>query len=91
MSYRFKYIYKDGTSEISGAKSGKPEGLFFDFDGLMNWDEYYELYDKNLTTKEVLKLALKYYEDYFKKDFKRIEIINDETNKVIDYIEKNDE
>lgn len=57
----------------------------------MDWDEYYELYDKNLTTKEVLKLALKYYEDYFKKDFKRIEIINDETNKVIDYIEKSEE
>ena len=57
----------------------------------MDWDEYYELYDKNLTTKDVLKLALKCYKDSFKKDFKRIEIINDETNEIIDYIEESEE
>ena len=88
MNYRFKIYFKDGTSKIGGAKSDTAEGLYFDFDGLMDWDEYYKLYDLNLNTKEVLKLAFKVYKNLYKKEYYRIEIINDKTNEIIDYIEE---
>jgi hypothetical protein len=54
----------------------------------MDWDEYYKLYDLNLNTKEVLKLAFKVYKNLYKKEYYRIEIINDKTNEIIDYIEE---
>jgi len=84
--YRYKFYYKDGTSELSDARSASPNHLWFDFDGLMDWDEYDKLSEKKLTTKEILEMAMKVYKGFLK-DFYRIEIINDETNEVIDYIE----
>ena len=88
MHYRFKVYFKDGTVKISGAKSKTAEGLYFDFDGLMDWDEFYKLSDTNLCTKDILKLAFEVYKKLYKKEYYRIEIINDETNEVIDYIEE---
>jgi len=85
--YRFKYYYNDGTSELSGGRAANPNNLWFDFDGLMDWDEYEELCNKNLTTKEILEMAFEVYSGFLK-DFYRIEIVNDETNEVIDFIEK---
>lgn len=84
--YRFKYYYKDGTNELSGVWSKTPEGLFNDFDGLMDWDEFNSLYEKDITTHKVLELAMKVYKGFLK-DFYRIEIVNDETNEVVDYID----
>ena len=88
MHYRFKIYFKDGTVKISGAKSKTAEGLYFDFDGLMDWDEFYKLDEKNMTTKKELELAFEVYKNLYKKEYYRIEIINDETNEIIDYIEK---
>ena len=85
--YRYKFYYKDGTSNLSGARSTSPNNLWFDFDGLMDWDEYDKLSEKTLTTKEILEIAMKVYKGFLK-DFYRIEIINDETNEVIDYIDE---
>ena len=90
MHYRFKIYFKDGTSKIGGAKSNTAEGLYFDFDGLMNWDDYYKLDDMNLSTGEVLKLAFEVYKNLYKKEYYRIEIINDVTNEIIDYIEESE-
>ena len=84
--YRFKYYYKDGTTEISGCYGTKPELMYNDFDGLLDWDEFDSLSEKNMTTKKVLELAVKAYKGFLP-DFYRIEIINDKTNKVIDYID----
>ncbi len=85
--YRFKYYYKDGTSELSGVCSKTPEGLFNDFDGLMDWDEFDSLNENNMTTHKVLELAMEVYKGFLK-DFYRIEIVNDETNEVVDYIDE---
>ena len=85
-NYRFKYYYNDGTSEISGCYGKKPELMYNDFDGLMDWDEYYALADKNLSTHEILGLAMKVYKGFLP-DFYRIEIINDKTNEIVDYID----
>lgn len=84
--YRFKYYYKDGTSELSGAGGQRPEMMFYDFDGLMDLDEYESLSEKNLSTHEILELAMEVYKGFLK-DFYRIEIVNDETNEVVDYID----
>ena len=84
--YRFKYYYKDGTSELSGVWSKTPERLFNDFDGLMDWEEFNNLYEKDMTARKVLELAMQVYKGSLK-DFYRIEIFNDETNEVVDYIE----
>ena len=65
-----------------------PNKLYFDFDGSMDWDEYYSLYDREVSTKEILELAFKIFKGTLKKEYHRIEIINDETKKVVDYIEK---
>lgn len=88
--YRFKYYYKDGTSELSGVWSKTPEGLFNDFDGVMDWDEFDNLTEKDMTTLKVLELAMQAYKGFLK-DFYRIEIVNDETNEIVDYIDEREE
>lgn len=55
----------------------------------MDWDEYYDLGKKNLSTHDVLKLASEVYKGFIPK-FYKIEIINDITKEVIDYIEINE-
>lgn len=87
--YRFKYYYKDGTSELSGGRGNTPESMYNDFDGLMDWDEFDSLCEEKLTTHEVLEMAMEVYKGFLK-DFYRIEIVNDETNEVVDYIDANE-
>lgn len=87
--YRFKYYFYDGKTKTSSIATSKPEELYNDFDGLMDWDEYYDLGKKNLSTHDVLKLATKVYKEFIPK-FYKIEIINDKTKEVIDYIEINE-
>lgn len=84
--YRFKYYFCDGKIKTSSIATSKPEELYNDFDCLMEWDEYYDLGKKNLSTHDVLKLASEVYKGFIPK-FYKIEIINDKTKKVIDYIE----
>ena len=52
----------------------------------MDWDEYYALDEKDLSTHEVLELASKIYKGFLP-NFHRIEIINYKTNEIIDYID----
>ncbi len=85
--YRFKYYYKDGTTEISSLNMDAPEELYEDFDGLIEWEELYSFDLNKPTVHEVLEVAMRAYKDLLK-DFYRIEIINDETNEVVDYIDE---
>ena len=85
-TYRFKFYYNDGTSGLSGGYATRPTALYFDFDGLLDWDEFDSLSEKNMTTKKLLKLAVRAYKG-FEPDFHRIEIINDKTNEIVDYID----
>ena len=87
--YRFKYYFCDGKTKTSSIATSKLEELYNDFDGLMDWDEYYDLGKKNLSTHDVLKLASEVYKGFIPK-FYKIEIINDKTKEVIDYIEINE-
>ena len=87
MAYRFKYYYKDGTIEKSNCHGNTPESLYNDFDGLMDWDEFNQLSEQDMTTKRVLEMAMKVYKGFLK-DFYKIEIINDETEEVLDSMEE---
>lgn len=88
MHYRFKIYFNDGTVDLSGGKGKTPTCLYNDFDGLMCWDELANLSEKDMTTKKELELAFKVYKNLYKKEYYRIEIIDDETSEVVDYIEK---
>ena len=88
MHYRFKIYFKDGTVKLNAGKGTRPTCLYNDFDGLMEWEEFDNLSEKSMTTKKELELAFEVYKKLYKKEYYRIEIINDETNEVIDYIEK---
>ena len=81
MAYRYRYFYKDGTDEISECCGKRPTLMYNDFDGLMDWDEFNNLSEKNMTTKEILEMAFKVYKGFLK-DYYRIEIINDERLKI---------
>ena len=87
--YSFKYYYNDGTSEVSDVKATRPEELYNDFDGLIDWDELYSFDDRTVTTKEVLQTAVRAYKGFLP-DFYRIEIINSKKNEVVDYIDLNE-
>ncbi|HPE15080.1 MAG TPA: hypothetical protein PLT65_04525 [Bacilli bacterium] len=87
--YRFKYYYKDGTTKVSDCKGDTPESMYNDFDGLMDWDKFENLSSQKLTTSDILKLAMSLYRGFID-DYYRIEIIDDETNKIIDYIEESE-
>lgn len=84
--YRFKYYFCDGKTKTSSIATNKPEELYNDFDDLMDWDEYDNLGKINLSTQDILKLAAEVYKGVIPK-FSKIEIINDKTKEVIDYIE----
>ena len=85
-TYRFKFYYNDGTNGLSGGYAIRPTALYNDFDGLLDWDEFDNLSEEDMTTKKLLKLAVRVYKG-FEPDFHRIEIINDKTNEVVDYID----
>ena len=87
--YKFKKYYKDGTIELNGGRASKPEYLYGEFDGMVTWEEYDNIAKSNLTTKELLKIALKVF-NKTSKIIKRIEIVNIETNEIIEYIENNE-
>lgn len=87
MYYRFKIYFKDGTTDLPSGKGKRPTILYNDFDGLMDWDEFENLNENNITTQQELELAFKLYKKLYKKEYYRIEIINDETNEVIDFID----
>lgn len=88
--YAFKFYFEDDTTLIGSARFEKPEQLYDDFDGLLDWDEYESLSEKNLTTHEILEMAMNLY-DYLEKPYYRIEIINTDTNEIVDYIDKNNQ
>lgn len=87
MFYSFKFYYSNGTTRKSAGKATKPEALYNDFDGLMDWDEFDKLNDKTMdSTEKVLMIA----KDIFKKlekNLTRIEIVEVETEKIVDFIE----
>lgn len=51
-TYRFKFYYNDGTSSLSSGYATRPTILYNDFDGLLDWDEFDNLSEKNITTKK---------------------------------------
>lgn len=85
--YAFKFYFDDGTTLIGSAKFERPEQLYDDFDGLMSWDEFDTLSEKNLSTHEILVMAMDLYK-YLEKTYHRIAIINTDTEEIVDYIEK---
>ncbi len=85
LKYTFKYIYKNGQSKVSRAKASTPENLRYDFDEQLDWNEYDKFVDSFRTTKEILDIAKKVNKN--KEQLCRIEIINIDTNEVIDFIE----
>ena len=50
--YRFKIYYQDGNKEISGGCAIRPTALYNDFDGLLEWNEFENLREKDMTTKK---------------------------------------
>lgn len=89
LPYCFKFYYTDGTSEYVGGKGKSPTTLYNDFDGLMEWTEFYKLQEKDMTTTKILEMAMELYKDYLKKEYYRIDIVNHETEEIIDSLEKN--
>lgn len=88
MHYRFKIYFTDGTIELTGGRGKTPTSLYNDFDGLMDWDEFDSLEEKDMTTQRVLDMAFELYKRLYNKEYYRIEIINDKTEEVIDFIDK---
>lgn len=84
--YRFKFYYNDGTNRLSDGHAVRPTALYNDFDGLLDWETFESLHEKNMTTTKILELAVRAYKEILPK-FYRIEIIDDRTNEVIDYID----
>ena len=85
-TYRFKFYYNDGTNGLSGGYATRPTALYNDFDGLLDWDEFDSFDERKVTTKEILETAVRAYKGFLP-DFYKIEIINDKTDEIIDYID----
>ena len=86
LEYTFKFYYKDKTERVVSARARSPEDLYNDFDGLLDWNEYENLFNKKLSTKDILLWASKAYKSH-SKDFYRIEIVNINTKEIVDFIE----
>ena len=88
--YKFKRYYKDGTVELSGGKASKPEYLYGDLDGVVSWEEYDKIATSNLSTAELLKIAIKGFNRFSNSlnPIVRMEIVNIDTDEVIDFVEE---
>ena len=86
--YAFRFCYKDGSAK-DHAVNGKIETMFYDFDGLLDWEEYDSLPSKNLTAKDILKMAFNLYRKSYG-NYIRVEIIRIATNEIIDYIDEDE-
>lgn len=87
--YRFKFYFDDGISKLSDCKSENVLGLFLDFEGLMDMDTYKSFDKKKLNEEQILLLAKECYPNLYafrNKKIIKIEIINTETNEIIDKI-----
>ena len=87
--YRFKKYYKDGTVKLNGGRASKPEYLYGEFDGLVGWEEYEKIATYDLSIQELLQIAMKGFNKFSNplNPIIRIEIVNTETNEVVDFIE----
>ena len=83
--FKFKKYYKDGTIKLNGGSASKPEYLYGELDGMVSWEEYDKISTSNLSTDKLLKIALKGF-NKASNPIKRIEIVNIETNEVLDFI-----
>lgn len=84
--YALKLYFNDGTYDILKEKTEKPEDLYINFDGLMDWYEYEELPSKQLSVHEILETGIEVYKEC-SIDFYRLEIINLENGNIVDFIE----
>ena len=85
--YSFKIYLNNNTSKVLGGKANTPENLKYDFDGMISWEEYDKVCKMNLTSKEVLSYAKKFYNEKYSNQIVKIEIVNIETNEIVDFIE----
>lgn len=86
MIYKFKFFFTDGTSQFGDVWSKNPRTLYNDFDGLMDWNEFEQLHNEDLTVHQALELAMEVYKP-IRKEYYRIEIVNVDTGEVVDYID----
>lgn len=91
LPYKFKKYYKDGTISLNGGSASKPEYMYCEFDGVVSWDEYDKIATSNLSTHEILQIAIKGFNKFTKAEnpIIRMEIVNIQTNEIIDFIENN--
>ena len=83
--YCFKFYNKKGQTKLSSIHAVNPSSLIHSFESIMDLKEYEKLIEEKTSTKEILQIALKIFNKNNK--YSRIEIINEETGEIIDFIE----
>ena len=86
--YQFKFYYKDGTTSQTNLYCTRPEDLYNEFDGEMEWEDFDKLRKQNLTVHEILVLGFKLFQNEEEKEYYKLEIINDLSGDVIDSIDE---
>ena len=81
----FKFYNKKGQTKLSSIHAVNPSSLIHSFESIMDLKEYEKLIEEKTSTKEILQIALKIFNKNNK--YSRIEIINEETGEIIDFIE----
>ena len=94
LPYSFAFVYKDGKVEPFGGKSASPESVKYDFECQVEWEEYDEIVDSNISPKEILELAIKIYKanSFYQTEMReasRLAIYNNDTKEIVESIELN--
>ena len=72
-------------TKLSSIHAVNPSSLIHSFESIMDLKEYEKLIEEKTSTKEILQIALRIFNKNNK--YSRIEIINEETGEIIDFIE----
>lgn len=83
--YQFKFYLKDGTVKLSNTYAENPLSLIHAFEEVLDKKTYDKIIKENYSIHQILELAMKIYNK--NQEYTRIEIINNQTHEVIDFIE----
>lgn len=91
LKYGFRLCFKDGTTRLVGERGISIRDLLENLKPFLDAKILYDIKDieDKLSIRDILQLGIKSFKPFCHFNCNRFEIINIETNQIVDYVENN--